>query len=166
MRDEADVTTWLEIHNDAFGRTWGPAEYESAILHHPMFLVTHTYFVIDGTGPIGTASIGVNRKNVEIGIGHYLQVRRRAQGLGVGKYLVLYRLHRLKDLGLRRCEIVTTLGYRKSLFIQFDCGAKPKLQLDYWNDLGQSSALARRIVHYRLEGLYRTWMSEHPTKGS
>lgn len=166
MRDEAEVTIWLDIHNDAFGRAWGPAEYESAILRHPMFLVTHTYFVIDGRGPIGAGSMGINRKNEEIGIGHYLQVRGGAQGLGVGKYLALYRLHRLKELGLRRCEIVTTLRHRRSLFIHFDCGAKPKLRLDYWNDLGQPSALARRIVHYRLNGLYREWMRDRRTRDS
>lgn len=84
----------------------------------------------------------------------------------MGKYLVLYRIHRLKELGLRKCESVTTLRHRKSLFIQFDCGAKPKLRLDYWNDLGQAPPLARRIAHYRLEGLYREWMRVRSTRRS
>ena len=63
MRDEAQIKSWLEIHNDAYERNWKRVNYEKKMLNHPLMRVFKTYFVMDGTKPVAAASIGVWRKN-------------------------------------------------------------------------------------------------------
>ena len=165
MRDESEIRMWLEIHNEAFHRAWGLQEYEASMLRHPCFLIMHTYFMMDGHRPIGTGSVGVYRRNKEVGVCHYLQFRTCARERGLGQHMALYRLHRLKQLGVRTCEIVTTLKHKKALFIHFDLGAQPKLELDHWNDL-KGKGFLRALAHMRLERMYGKWNRSRAVKKS
>ena len=146
MEDESEIREWLKIHNDAFGRAWGFKEYQAFMLNHPYLIVTHTYFMMDESTPMGAGSVGVFKKNKEIGVGHYLGIRKNFQGRGLGKYMVLYRYHKLHEHGIRICESETTLRHKKSLLIHFDCGSRPKFRPDYWNTPDGASALLRVIT--------------------
>jgi GNAT superfamily N-acetyltransferase len=157
MHEEADIAAWLEIHNDAFGSAWGLEDYEREILHHPTVTVWHTYLIMDGSRALGSACAGVYRRNPEVGAGHFLALRRSAHGRGLGRHIVLYRYHRLREAGIRLCESETTLRNRESIGIHFACGFRPKTRLDAWNSPDPGDALQRWITRQRLERLYRRW---------
>ena len=160
MTDPDDVAVWLAVHNDAFGHTWDVDQFERAILRHPYFDVWTTYFALDGDKAIGAASIGVFRGNPEVGVGHYLGVSRKAQGMGVGRTLVVHRYHALRRAGIVQCESHTHIGRVGSLRIHFDCGFSPKLRFDDWNTPSTASAPVRALTNLRLTGLHRRWLRE------
>jgi len=162
MHDEAEIAAWLEVHNDAFGSAWGAEDYEREILHHPTVAVWHTYLILDGPRAIGAASAGVYRRNPEVGVGHFVGLRRAAHGRGLGRHLVLYRYHRLREAGIRLCESETTLRNHESLGIHFACGFRPKPRLDAWNSPDPGDALQRGITRWRLRRFYRRWSRERP----
>ena len=155
--DESEIGLWLDVHNDAFSRKWGPDEYRAEVLNHPDLQILHTYLVMNDDEVVGTASVGVFRRQKNIGVGHYIQLRRSAQSHGLGKYLLLYRYHKLKQLGIRTCESQTTLVREKALLLHFSCGFRPKTRPDSWNSTGVNSPLARMRANLQLERLYRTW---------
>jgi len=62
MRDETQIKSWLEIHNDAYEHNWKRVNQEKKILNHHLIKVLKTYFVMDGTKPVAAASIGVWKK--------------------------------------------------------------------------------------------------------
>lgn len=160
MHDPADIAAWLEVHNDAFASAWGVADYEREILRHPTVAVWHTYLIMDGDRAIGAASAGVYRRNPEVGVGHFVGLRRAVHGRGLGRHLVLYRYHRLREAGIGLCESETTLRNHESLGIHFDCGFRPKLRLDAWNSPDPGDALQRWITRLRLRRFYRRWSRE------
>lgn len=160
MHDPADIAAWLEVHNDAFDSAWGAPDYEREILHHPTVAVRHTYLIMDGARAIGAASAGVYRRNPEVGVGHFVGLRRTAHGRGLGRHIVLYRYHRLREAGIRLCESETTLRNHESLGIHFACGFRPKPRLDAWNSPDPGDALQRWITQVRLRRFYRRWSRE------
>ena len=160
MHDPADIAAWLEIHNDAFGTAWGVADYEREILRHPTVKVWHTYLLMEGALAIGSACAGVFQRNAEVGVGHFLGLRRSARGRGLGRYLAVYRYHRLREAGIQICESETTLRNRESLGIHFACGFRPKTRWDVWNSPDPADALQQWITRQRLGRLYRRWSRE------
>ncbi len=157
MRDEAQIKSWLEIHNDAFEHNWKRVKYEKQMLNHPLMRVFKTYFVMDGTKPVAAASIGVWRKNAKIGLWHYVAVRREYQNRGLGKYLYFYRAHKHKDMGVEIIDTQTNLSHPKSILIQFDVGFVIKDGPDPWNTPDFFLSIIRPIVNYRLRKLYMQW---------
>jgi GNAT superfamily N-acetyltransferase len=160
MADPAEVATWLAVHNDAFGHVWGVEQFRGAILEHPHFEVWQTFFVMDGATALGAASIGVFRRNRDVGVGHYLGVSPKAQGLGLGRELVLYRYRALRDSGIAQCESHTHIGRARSLWIHFECGFVPKLRFDDWNTPNTATAPVRALTNARLKALHRRWRRE------
>jgi GNAT superfamily N-acetyltransferase len=165
MRDPAEVATWLAVHNDAFAHTWGVEEFEGAILGHPHFDVQRTFFVLEGDRALGAASIGVFRRNRAVGVGHYLGVSRTAQGLGLGRELVVHRYRALRDGGIAQCESHTHIGRVRSLRIHFDCGFVPKVRFDEWNTPNTAMPPVRALTNARLRSLYRRWRREQSGTG-
>ncbi len=157
MRDEAQIKSWLEIHNDAYERNWKRLKYEEKILNHHLISVLKTYFVMDEAKPVAATSIGVWRKNEKIGVGHYAAVRKEYQNRGLGKYLFLYRAHKLKDMGVEIIDNQTNLSHPKSILIHFDVGCVIKDRPDPWNTPDFFPSVLRRIVNYRLRKLYLHW---------
>ena len=157
MHDEADVRTWLDIHNDAFGRRWGRAQYEAALVTHPHLDVLRTYFALQDGVPVAAGSVAVFRRNREIGVCHYLGVRRAHHRRGLGRRLTLLRYHTLREWGLLAYEMETTIDRRASLQLHFDCGFKPKPWFDAWNTPDESPRWLRALATMRLERLYARW---------
>ncbi len=157
MRDEAQIKSWLEIHNDAYERNWKRMKYEKKILNHNLIRVLKTYFVMDGTKPVAAASTGVWRKNTKIGLWHYVAVRKEYQNRGLGKYLFLYTAHKLKDMGVEIIDSQTNLSHPKAMLIHFDLGYVIKNRPDPWNTPDFFPSIIRRIVDYRLRKLYMQW---------
>jgi hypothetical protein len=157
MRDDAQIKSWLEIHNDAFEHNWKRVKYEKQMLNHPLMRVFKTYFVMDGTKPVAAASIGVWRKNAKIGLWHYVAVRKEYQYGVLGKYLFLYGAHKLKDMGVEIIDSQTNLSHPKSILIHFDVGFVIKDKPDPWNTPDFFPSIIRLIVNYRLRKLYMHW---------
>ena len=157
MRDEAQIKSWLEIHNDAYERNWKHVNYEKKIVNHPLVRILKTNFVMDGTKPIAANSIGVWRKNEKIGVGHYVGVRKEYQNRGLGKYLMLFRTQKLKDMGVEIIDLETNLSHPKAVMMHFDRGFVIKDGPDPWNTPDLFPSIIRRIVNYRLRKLYMHW---------
>ncbi|GEM_PF-3468247 len=157
MNDENNIKIWLEIQNDAFKRNWGIKECERFLLKHPHVSVLNTYFLKLGNEIVGIVSNGFFRKNKDIGTAHYLGLRNRAQGKGLGKYLLSYSYNELKKNGYKICEAETTIDRKRSLLIHFDFGFKPKVKFDYWNTPDNVNMITRKIVSFRLKKFYASW---------
>ena len=159
MADRGDIARWLALHNEAFGRDWGPDNYRTGLVGHPHYDILRTMFLVDSRGPIGAASLGVFRRNRELGIGHHLAVVPRAQSLGLGKNLARYRYAALAELGIRRVEAETQIVRTASIRMQFGCGLRPKYAFDEWNTPDAASPLLRTITDARLRRLHRQWVA-------
>jgi GNAT superfamily N-acetyltransferase len=166
MRHPAHVAWWLEIHNEAFGRAWGRAEFTSHVLEHPQILILRTYLVMAGDRAVGAASAGVYRQKPEIGVGHCLALRAEARGRGLGASLALHRYHALRDTGIRVAESQTYLRHGESLWIHFDCGFRPKVRRDSWNEPDPAGPIERLVTRHRVNQLYARWVAARSVEGA
>ena len=157
MLDEHDVRTWLDIHNDAYGRSWDRAHYQAWILDHPHLDVLQTYLVYQDGPAVGAGSTAVFRRNRVIGVGHSVGIRKAYQGRGLGRRLMLFRYHTLREYGVASFEMETTIGRRASIWAHFNCGFKPKPRFDDWNTHDQAAPWLRALTRVRLERLYEHW---------
>ena len=129
---EQDREAWLQIIGESFSRSLNPADFIKAITDHNEYLVEHTYFLMRDGERIGVVSWGIFRKNKKMGVTHYLGIRKSCLGRGLGKYLILYALHKMRDAGITLCECESNLEHLRSLLIHFDFGFQPKKR-DDWN---------------------------------
>ena len=157
MNDEFQIGQWLDIINQAFSRNWEERDYAESITNHKIYDVIHTYFLMDGQKYIGVVSEAIFRGNKQVGVTHYLGLDKDYLGLGLGKYLILYTLHKLREHNLASCEGESNLQHKKSLFIHFDFGFQPETKLDYWNTPGRTPALTRAVTNLRFKRVYREW---------
>lgn len=160
MRDDAQINTWLEIHNDAFARTWGRPQYNRKVADHPLIDTQCTYFIMDGDKAVASTSIGVWRKCPEIGVGHYAAVRKNYQNLGLGKYLFKYRSLKLRDKGVRYLDDQSNLSHQKSLWLHFEVGYELKSGPDRWNTQDFYPSFIRSIAYARARKLYAEWQDK------
>lgn len=157
MFNDKEIGAWLNVNNDAFGRAWGPAEYTENVIRHPDLQVTDTFMLLKDGKAVGIVSIGIYRRNNNIGFEHYIACKKSERNKGLGKHLVLYGYHKLKEKGIRRCETQTVLERKASLLIHFSYGFQPKIRLDNWNTRDTSSRLQRIIISWKLSSVYRAW---------
>jgi len=153
--DESQINEWLHIINQSFSRDWGKKDYIENIINHKIYNILHVYFLMDGEKYIGVVSEAVFKKNNQVGVTHYLGLDKDYFGRGLGKYLILYILHKMKEHNLKSCEGESTLDHEKSLFIHFNLGFYPKTKLDYWNTPNHAPALMRVIINYMFKRLYK-----------
>jgi len=164
MSDDAQIDTWLEIHNDAFERRWTRAQYDQKVANHPLIDTKVTYFLMDGDDAAAATSIGVWRKNPTIGVGHYAAVRKKYQSLGLGKYLFVFRSRELKNMGLEIVDNQTNLSHRKSLLVHFDVGYELKEGPDAWNTQDFFPSFIRQIADARAKKIYAEWREYRANK--
>jgi hypothetical protein len=157
--DPVDVSWWLAIHNDAFSRQWTATDFQQNVVDHPHLLITQTYFLVIEREPIGALSVGAFRRNQNVGIGHYMSLKKRWHGKGLGKYLILLKLNSLKNLGMTFAESETTLIRRESIYLHFSSGFHPKNGLDQWNTPDVSVRPIRILAWRKFHRMYREWSS-------
>ena len=157
VSEEPQIKAWFNIINQSFSTSWGKEDYIRNIINHKIYNILHTYFLMDGEKYIGVVSEAVFKKNKQVGVTHYLGLNMDYLGRGLGKYLILYALHKMKEHGLKSCEGESSLDHKKSLFIHFDFGFCPKTKLDYWNTAKHSPVLMRAIINYMFSRLYKKW---------
>ena len=155
--DETQVKEWLNVIKQSFSRNWEEKDYVNSIINHKIYDVLHTYFLMDDEKYIGVVSEAVFKKNKQVGVTHYLGLHKDYLGRGLGKYLILYTLHKMKEHDFKICEGESTLEHKESLFIHFDFGFRPKTELDYWNTQNHAPALIRAITDYQFIRLYKKW---------
>lgn len=157
MRDDANVQTWLAIHNEAYGRSWDRARYEAGIVRHPHLDVLNTYFLFHDGEAVGAGSAAVFRRNRDVGMAHYIGIRPAYQGRGFGRQLVMFRYQVLRELGVTTFEMETTIDRRVSLLTHFGRGFTPKRRFDHWNTPDRAPFWLRALTQARLQHLYRSW---------
>jgi hypothetical protein len=162
--DLADARAWLAVHNAAFQRAWGLADYRRAILDHPHYDVQGIFLVEHEGRPVAAAAYCLYRRNRTVGCGHYGAVVMAHRRRGLGRALSVLRYRKLRELGATRVEAETTIGRRPSLLVQFGLGMRPKVRLDDWNTPDAAVPLARRMANVRLERLYRGFLTTGETR--
>jgi len=130
--DGRDIEAWLQIIRESFSRSLNHADFVKAIIDHPKYFVTHTYFLMRDGERIGVVSWGTFRANRQMGVTHYLGIKKSCLGRGLGRYLILYVLHKMREEGIMSCECESILDHEQSLLIHFDFGFQPKMR-DDWN---------------------------------
>ncbi len=142
LTNEAHRTAWLNIIHKSFppkgDSNWLP-DIGTSIVWNPICDVRHTYFLMNGDQYIGVISEAVFRLNLFMGVPHYLGLDPAYQNKGLGKYLLLYSMHRMKAHGLHQCEGESTMEHQTALLIHFALGMTPKLTRDNWNTPGEVS---------------------------
>jgi len=134
MYDTNVINRWVDIHNDAFNRSWGRKEYQDNIINHDYYDIFEMFELRYHGEIAGMCAIGKYKKNDHIGVGHYIGIKKDFQSLGLGKYLSLYRYHKLRDdYGLEIAEIETKLRHHTSIMLYLKFGFEPKLDADPWN---------------------------------
>jgi GNAT superfamily N-acetyltransferase len=157
MRHPPDVERYLEVHNSAFPQPWGPRDFEGAILENPSKRITRTFMILERGRAIAAASIGVYRRNPQVGVGHYIGVRPECQRQGIGSWLALYRFHRLAEEGLATVEIETRLRYRASILLHLGLGFRPKPSPDSWNSPQSETPELTRATAAAVRELLAAW---------
>lgn len=160
INDENQIKEWLNIINQSFLRNWGKKDFENHIRNHGVYNVPHTYFLMDNQKYIGVVSEAVFKKNKQIGATHYLGLHKGYLGRGLGKYLILYTLYKMKEHGMKSCEVESTLEHKESLFIHFYFGFSPKTKTDYWNTPNHASGMIRHIINYKVMRIYKEWANK------
>lgn len=123
---------------------WKPT-FIGGVYDHPVYDITHTYFLMDGEKYIGVCSEGVFRLNHSMGVPHYIGIDPAYQGQKLGKWLLLYVLHQLKAHGLAVCEGESTMEHQTALTIHFALGMRPKYVKDVWNSPGPANDDYQRL---------------------
>jgi hypothetical protein len=159
MDDRGEVDRWLHVHNHAFGRDWGEGDFREMVVEHPHYDIQCTFLLYDREGALGTVSIGVFRRNAQMGVGHYIAIHPRAQASGLGKQLAFHRCGALGELGVTHAEAETQIARVASVRMWFSCGYEGKRQPEAWNTPDECSPLERAIADRRLARLHRKWLA-------
>ena len=157
VNDPFQINQWLSIYNQSFSKSWQVKDYIKNNIEHKVYNVTHTYFLMDDKKCIGVISEAIFKKNKQIGVGHNMELDKNYRGGGLGKYMVLYFLHKMKKSGLKGCEGESNFKHQKSIFIHFGYGFAPKLRVDYWNIPDRAPRLMRLLIDYKFRRLYEEW---------
>jgi len=164
INDESQVNEWLRIINQSFSRTWNREEYVKNIINHEIYEILYTYLLMDGEKYIGVVSEAIFKRNKQVGVTHYIGLDKYYLGRGLGKYLILYTLHKMREHNLKSCEAETTLDHKRSIFIHFDLGFSPKTKLNHWNTMDRTYTLKKIINNYRLKRFYYKWKRKKSQK--
>ena len=156
-KDESQIDAWLTIINQSFSRSWDEKDYVRSIINHEIYDVAHTYFLMDDEKYIGVVSEAMFKKNKQVGATHYLGIDKDYLGCGLGKYLILYTLYKMKEHNLESCEGESTLEHKESVFIHFDYGFRQKTKIDYWNTPNHAPALMQAIINKKFSSIYKEW---------
>jgi len=162
--NEQDIEAWLQIIGESFSRSVNRADFIKAIIDHNEYLVERTYFLMRDEEPIGVVSWGIFRRNKKMGVTHYLGIKKYYSGRGLGKYLILYTLHKMRDEGITLCECESKLEHGKSLLIHFDFGFQPK-ERDEWNVENITPWPFNILARRRFRALYDRWQKERGSSG-
>jgi len=155
--DPDDVLRWLEVLNAAFERHWTPANHRLAMVENPVVVVDRTFLAETDGRPVGIASIGRFRGNLDVGLGHYLAVHPVAQRRGLATALCSHRYREMAASGRATAEAQTHLHRVGSLRAHFACGFTPKVGVDPWNSLSPPDGPLREEADRRLADLYAAW---------
>lgn len=158
INSQNDIDFWLEIMRFSFQRPGlGVKDYKDSIQQHPYYSVMETFFLVDNEKPIAIVSAAYFQKNKKMGVTHYLGISKEFKGQKLGKYMILYALHFLKEKGFRQCEAETYLNYKESLGIHFDFGFIPKTKFENWNTVDNSNLVSKILTNRALSKFYKNF---------
>ena len=143
----------------SFERDIDEKTFKNSITEHKYYDVLHTYFMVDNNLPVAIVSTARFKKNNQIGITHYLGINIKYYGKGLGKYMILYALHKLREEGYKIVEGESLLKYKKSLGIHFDFGFKPKEKIEYWNTPSNVNLISKIITRKKFNRLFKDYIA-------
>lgn len=127
LNDSEQVNAWVEVVNEAYADANYDFESAQKLLTRHHFLVdTETFLIFDKNKVIATVSCGIYPDFPDVGGVFRLAVRKDYQGRGVGKYIILYGYHHLKNIGIKKGESVISAHRTVSIITHIKCGLKPQ----------------------------------------
>lgn len=153
-----DRAHWIRLVNDAYpDATEDDRSAERHRSEHAFLSCMEVFFLCRGAHPIATVSTGVFRNAPEVGGDARIAVDRAEQGKGLGRLVILFALHRLREKGLRCAEAVITLKREQSLRLHFRLGFQIQPDRSLWNfDIQRRMWPVRCLVHARLKRIQRS----------
>lgn len=133
INDPEIIKQWVDIVNDAF-RHKIPYDVDSAkkyLDNHLYKKVEKIFFLFSEDKPVGTYFLGFFKNNTDIGTTGRLAVKKDFQGKGLGKYLVLFGLNKLKENRYSYAEHVFVVGRDYSIRVYLKCGSRPEFREKY-----------------------------------
>ena len=129
----SDISLWCSIINNSYeDMSFTNERAISFLTNHPYITENHTFVFCESDGKaIATVSIGLYRKNRNIGGDFKLGVVKDCQGKGYGNLCVLYAFSKLKSMGIQFGESAIRIKRIKSLYLHFSLGFRPQYNVKY-----------------------------------
>lgn len=116
----SEAETWLDLGGDLFAREFGAHREE--LPQRMLFLSTP-----DGD-EVGTATAWFAREDRSLGRIHWVAIRPRWQGRGLGLALLSAACQQLLELGHTAAYLATQTGRVPALNLYLKCGFRPRLR--------------------------------------
>ena len=80
-----------------------------------------------------------------------IAVRGEFQRQGLGRFIILYGFHKLKEQGIMLAETMITVKRKLSIVLHFQCGFKLQKDASEWKYKDYSFFINRIIANHRVE---------------
>ena len=164
---EEDRKQWVELIDNGYDEE--DDETIDAVKHfenHLFLDITNTYFVMDQELPVATISIGPYKNNRQVGGDARISVRKSHQGHGLGKYVILYGFHKLREQGISQGETMISVKRTPSIYAHFFCGFRPETDLRKCQYKDHAFYGNRVLANRRLIGMYDDYQRRKSRKGT
>lgn len=132
INNPAEIKEWINIIEESYGDE--KYDHKKAIQqfqNHLFLKDTQTFFIMDKSVPVGTVSIGVYKGKEHIGGIFRIAILKNYQGHGLGKLMLLYGYHQLRERGINYGESIITLKRESSIMLHYSCGFKAQHNMRY-----------------------------------
>lgn len=166
IKSNDDLIDWISIVNDGYDDVCYTIEQARVHFDNHLFLDFISVFILYlNNEPVATYGIGRYLSNGMIGGSNRLVVKKKHQGLGIGKYLFLYGLNKLRDSGLRYVEHIVSIPRTESIRLHFRFGFIPQTNKKYFQYKNQRrSFIINFLVKRRLLNIYNQYLQDFSKK--
>ncbi len=152
------IRNWIEIISDGYEEDY---DLDYAMWHfqsHTFLDEIRTWFIMEETYPIATISVGKYRSNRNCGGDARIAVRKEYRGQGLGRHLILYGFHQLREQGVEMGETMIAIKRSTSIYLHLTCGFRPQTDVDRWQYKDHAFFLNRILANRSLERMQKVFL--------
>jgi GNAT superfamily N-acetyltransferase len=151
-QNDNDIKDWISIVKDGDNMDLTLEKAKKHIINHEYINISNTFLLALENIPIATFGIGTFKENVKIGGSNRLVVKKAYQGMGIGKYMLLYGLDEMRNNGIRYVEHLISITRKESIYLHFNIGFIPQ-----FNSRSYAYRNQRRFWFINLLAKYKLW---------
>ena len=157
--DHEDQQNWIRIVNAAYPDANEDINtFRKHLFNHPFLNITNIFFILKENQPVGTTSIGLFKKNPQIGGDARIAILPSERSKGLGFFLINFGFHYLQDNGIDFGESIITLKREQSISLHFKCGFIPQYNRKrYHFDIQKRMWPTRLIAKLKVKKLYSNY---------